>query len=108
MPSGFRHPVMLKPEPCRIDCGRVAVLEGVLAEVVLEGEGFPPVSDDDEAPDDDASPDDLAALLPRTPPNTAPRTTMTAIAPPMIHHNRLFRPVCSAASSTGSEGGGYV
>jgi hypothetical protein len=102
LPSGFLQPATLSPEPCRIDCGRVVVVDVVLDVASPDGvSAFPPsppsapVREADESPDDE-----FAALLPKTPPKTAARMTMTATIPPTISHGRFLRPWRSGASNS--------
>jgi hypothetical protein len=98
LPSGFLHPVTVRLEPCRIGVV-VAVLLGAELSAVLVApelpESFPAVFvlPESWSPcDADVSADEelAAALLPNTPPKTAPRMTMTAITPPIISHNRFL------------------
>jgi hypothetical protein len=95
LPSGFLQPVTLSPEPCRIDCGRVVVVDVVSPGGVSAfppSPPSPPVCEADESPDDE-----FAALLPNTPPKTAARRTMTATTPPTTSHDRFLRPRCPGA-----------
>ena len=97
LPSCLLHPVTVRLEPCRIGVV-VAVLLGAGLSAVLVApelpEPFPAVAvlPESWSPCDAAvsADEELAALLPNTPPKTAPRMTMTAITPPIISHNRFL------------------
>ena len=113
LPSGFLHPVTVSDEPWRIGVV-VAVLLGAELSAVFVApelpESFPTVFvlPESWSPcDADVSVDEelAAALLPNTPPKTAPRMTMTTITPPIMSHNRFLDPrgVTGVESSSGGD-----
>jgi hypothetical protein len=103
LPSDFLQPVTASPEPCRISV-EVVVLSGDVPSDVLSvagGSAFPKLPDFSDRFADEES----AALLPNTPPKTAPRITRTAITAPMITHNRFFPDPAAVENGCGGGNG---